>query len=63
MHGGYRGAPHTPGPRQVQTGLVEMNDVEVVRLSDDGFQSQHFVRYWILTLRIEAQRLPANWHQ
>jgi hypothetical protein len=56
-------APHTPGPWQVQTGLVEVDDVEIVRLPDDGFQGQDFVGYRIPTVRIEAQRLRANRHQ
>jgi hypothetical protein len=44
----------------VQTGLVEVDYVEVVRLPDDGFQGQDFVGHRILTVRIEAQRLPAD---
>jgi hypothetical protein len=42
---------------------VEVDYVEVVRLPDDGFQGQDFVGHRILTVRIEAQRLPADCHQ
>ena len=60
MHRGDRGAPYTTSPRQVETGLVEMDHVEVVRLRDGGLQSQDFVGHGILTVRIETQRLLAD---
>ena len=37
-----------------------VDDVEVLCLADDGFQGQDLVGHWILTVRIEAQRLPAD---
>ena len=40
-----------------------MDDVEVVCLPDDGLQGQDIVGHRILTLRIEAQRLPADGYQ
>ena len=50
----------TVAPRQVQTGLVEVDDVEVLCLADDGLQGQDLLGHRILTVRIEAQRLPAD---
>jgi hypothetical protein len=63
VHGIDGGASHTPGPRQVQTGLVKMDDIEVVGLPDDGFQAENFVGHRVLTVWIEAQRLLADRHQ
>jgi hypothetical protein len=63
VHCSDGGAPHTPGPGQVQTGLVEANEVEFVCLPDHGLQGKDLIGDRILTIGIEAQRLPADWHQ
>jgi hypothetical protein len=39
---------------------MEMDDVEVVRLTNHGFQRQNLVGHGVLAVGIEAQRLPAD---
>ena len=47
----------------MQAGLVKVDDIECLRLLDRGFQGQDLVGHRILAVRIEAQRLPADWHE